>query len=537
MSWARSLRVALAQVNGRVGDFTGNVARLAAAAAAAADAGADLVVAPELAVCGYPPRDLLFNPVFVAATEAATEMLAARVATGPALVVGTLARAPQAPPRHPGLWNVAALLHRGAIQARVAKRLLPSYDVFLEPRWFMPGPPSTPVALPDGTLAGLMVCEDLWAPGYPVDPGAELVAQGAALLVCVSASPYRPGVLAERLALARRLGTALVFVNAIGGQDELIFDGGGFAVDAAGGLLGLAARFEEHLALVDLPLEASVPAPTCTEPPADGAPETLRALVLGLRDLARKNGLRRAVLGLSGGIDSALVCCIAREALGAEGVLAVALPSDHTDPRSTASARALAAALGVRFEVRELAPLHSATAAALADLQEGARDSSLDENLQARLRALVLMALVNRHGGLLLNTSNKTELALGYGTLYGDLAGAVCVIGDLHKPEVYALARAYDAGRGLIPEFVFERPPSAELRPGQVDPFDYPRVSPLVAGLLEGAPAPADADPGELRDLERRVRAAEHKRWQAGIVLKVSRQAFGSGRLMPVTRV
>jgi NAD+ synthase (glutamine-hydrolysing) len=537
VSAPESLRVALAQVDVRVGDFAGNVERLAQAVAQAAAAGAELVVAPELAVCGYPPRDLLFDPAFVAATQAATRTLAARTAGGPALIVGTLARVERAPPRHPGLANVAALLHGGELQACVAKRLLPSYDVFLEARWFLPGAASRPVVLPGGTRAGLMVCEDLWAPGYPVDPGAELSAQGAALLVCLSASPYRPGVLAERLALARRLAVPLVFVNAVGGQDELIFDGGSFALDAAGGLCALAARFEEQVALVDLPLGRPARPTTQPEPQADGASETLRALVLGLRDLARKNGLRRAVLGLSGGIDSALACCLAREALGADGVLAVALPSRHTDPRSTEAARALAQALGVSFEVRALEPLHAAATHALADLQVGARDTSLDENVQARLRALVLMALVNRHGGLLLNTSNKTELALGYGTLYGDLAGAVCVLGDLHKPDVYALARAYDAGRGLIPAFVFDRPPSAELRPAQVDPFDYPRVSPLVASLLESAAAPAGVEPGLWRDLERRVRAAEHKRWQAGIVLKVSRQAFGSGRLMPVTRV
>ena len=261
--------------------------------------------------------------------------------------------------------------------------------------------------------------------------------------------------------------------------------------------------------------------------------------MLGLRDFARKNGVRRAVLGLSGGVDSALVACVAKEALGGARVLAVAMPTRFNDPRSTANAQALGAALGIQVEVFPVEAMASAASAALGpwlDALGAARPGDTShENVQARVRAMVLLAAVNRTGGLLLNTSNKTELALGYGTLHGDLAGTLAVIGDLTKPEVYALARGYDAGRGVIPAFVLERPPSAELREGQVDPFDYPALAPRVESLVAGAPTP-DWDPAERAATERAVRVAEHKRWQSGVVLKVSERAFGTGRMMPVTR-
>jgi NAD+ synthase (glutamine-hydrolysing) len=525
------VRLGLAQVDVRVGDFGANARRILEAVREAAAGRAELVVFPELVVTGYPPRDLLLDPAFVDEALRTTEAIARRTADGPALVLGSLARAPWSPPGHPGLYDVAALLHQGRVAATRAKRLLPTYDVFNEARWFMPGEPSAPLEL-CGRRTGLIVCEDLWAEGYRADPGAELVSQGAELLVCPSASPFRPRMLAERLRLARRLSVPVVYVNAIGANDDVVFDGGSFATGADGALRALLPRFEDAVQVVDL--DSAEPLP---DPAPDGDGETFGALVLGVRDFARKNGLRRAFVGLSGGIDSALVACIAREALGPEGVRALAIPSRYTDPRSTDAARSLCGALGVAFEVLPLGPLHAAAEQALRPLLEGgARDDATAENLQARLRALILMAHVNRHGGLLLNTSNKTELALGYGTLYGDLAGALSVIGDLTKPEVYALARFYDRGREVIPPFVLERAPSAELRPEQVDPFDYPRVAPIVEALIRGDAPPAGAEAGEVRRLAQMIRAAEHKRWQAGIVLKVSQRAFGPGRMIPVTR-
>jgi NAD+ synthase (glutamine-hydrolysing) len=322
-------------------------------------------------------------------------------------------------------------------------------------------------------------------------------------------------------------------VNAVGANDELIFDGASFVLDAGGTLLALLPRFQEAVEVVDLGAAAS----PLDEPEPDGEAELFAALCLGVTDFVGKNGLGRVFVGLSGGIDSTLVACIAREALGPDAVQAIAVPSRYTDARSTEAARELSKRLGIAFESVSLERLHAAAEESLGGLLTGVRDSAPAENLQARLRAMVLMAHVNCRGGVLLNTSNKTELGLGYGTIYGDLAGTLCVIGDLNKTQVYALARWYDADRGVIPPFILERAPSAELRPDQVDPFDYARVAPLVDALILGRPLPPDASREEADDLERRMRAAEHKRWQGGIVLKVSERAFGSGRSMPVTRI
>lgn len=481
------------------------------------------MVLPELAVPGYPPRDLLFDPAFVDSTLAATAELARELAGGPPVVVGTLARSGEATPGHPGLWNAAALLSRGEVASLAAKRLLPSYDVFHETRWFRPGPPSTPVEIA-GRRVGLLVCEDLWDEGYPEHPPAELVAAGAEMLVAISSSPFRGGILPRRLHHAARAGVPVVYVNAVGANDELIFDGRSFILSAGGALLARLPGFREAVEVVDLEASAAIdPAP---EPPPEE--ELFEALALGVRDFVAKNGLRSVFLGLSGGVDSALTACIAAAAVEPAAVTAVALPSRHTDPRSTESARELAAGLGIGFEVIPLEPLHAAAGDALAEVLAGS-DGTVDENLQARLRMLVLTALVNRRGGLLLNTSNKTELSLGYGTLYGDLAGTLSVLGDVTKPTVYALARWVAAHRTPIPPFILDRPPTAELRPDQVDPFDYPTVAPAVESLVRGQPSSLDAP------LRRLLHAAEHKRWQHGVILKVSDRAFGSGRMMPIT--
>jgi NAD+ synthetase len=509
------MRIGLAQINTTVGDLEGNVERCLAAVDSAARDGADLVVLPELAVTGYPPRDILCDESFVEAAGHALDDLASRTSGGPAVVVGAVIPAGRRPPRHPGLHNAAVLLDRGRIRASAAKRLLPAYDVFYEPRWFLPGAATAPIEVA-GRQLGLLVCEDLWDEGYAVHPADELRAAGADLLVSISASPYWRGVAAERLHQARRARLPVVYVNACGATDELVFDGASFVTDPTGAVLHQLASFTEEVRVVDVDGPPG-PAPQ----PLTPAAALHTALTLGIRDFAVKNGLDCAFLGLSGGIDSSLVAVLAADALGPERVTGLAIPSRHTDPRSTACAKELARDLGIGFETVELEPLHAAAEASLAVLMDGGTTA---ENVQARLRAMVLMSHVNHHGGLLLNTSNKTELALGYATLYGDMAGGLAPIADLTKLEVVGVARWVHANRGLIPDFVLDRPPSAELRPDQVDPFDYVEVAPMMEALVRANQSDAA------------LRRSEHKRWQFGVVLKVSPKAFGTGRMIPITR-
>jgi NAD+ synthase (glutamine-hydrolysing) len=516
------MKIALAQINTTVGDLAGNVERCLDAIIEGGRHGASLVVLPEMAIPGYPPRDILLDPSFVDAIGEATQDLARRAADGPPALVGTVVPSGATTEKHPGLYNIAALIQAGKTTIAAAKRLLPAYDVFLEPRWFVPGPASHPVTIA-GRQIGILVCEDMWDESYPAHPGAELVEGGAELLVALAAVPYRPGIAAERLYHARRHGCPLVHVNLCGAADELIFDGSSFAVDRRGNIIAQLPRFEEAIQVIDLDA-----APPLTVDAIAQEEELYRALTLGIRDFSRKNGVPRVFLGLSGGIDSAVVAVLAAEALGPANVTAVAIPSRYTDPRSTESAQTLAKALGIGFEVVELEPLHSAVESTLGKLLTppavaGSADTAA-ENVQARLRMLILMTFVNRYGGMLLNTSNKTELALGYGTLYGDLAGTLSPIGDLTKPQVYNLAHWIQATRNIIPDFILERPPSAELKPDQVDPFDYPKVAPALDRLVRANRSNAA------------LRRSEHKRRHHGIILKVSEKAFGTGRLIPVTR-
>ena len=525
------MRIALAQIDTTVGDLAGNVERCLDAIIEGGRHGAGLVVLPEMAIPGYPPRDILLDASFVDAVGEATQDLARRAADGPPALVGTVVPSGTTTVKHPGLYNVAALIQNGKATTAAAKRLLPAYDVFLEPRWFVPGPASHPVTIA-GRRVGVFICEDMWDESYPVHPGAELIAAGAEVLITLAAVPYRPGSAAERLYHARRHGCPLVHVNLCGATDELIFDGSSFAVDGRGSVIAQLPSFEEAIQVIDLDTASPLTVDTVTT-----EEELYRALTLGIRDFTRKNGLSRVFLGLSGGIDSAVVAVLAAEALGPANVTAVAIPSRYSDPRSTESAQALAEALGIGFEVVELEPLHRAAESTLGDLLTspaltlagtGADAAAVAgiaaENVQPRLRMLILMTFVNRRGGLLLNTSNKTELALGYSTLYGDLAGTLSPIGDLTKPQVYDLARWIQATRDLIPDFILERPPSAELKPDQVDPFDYPKVAPALDRLVRANRSNAV------------LRRSEHKRWHMGIILKVSEKAFGTGRLIPVTR-
>jgi len=509
------MKIGLAQINTCIGDLEGNVNRCLDAVESAHAQGAQLIVLPEMAVPGCPPRDILYDSSFTEAVYAATDDLARRSREAPPILVGTLAPTDERMPRHPGLHNVAALLSNGSVRMTSAKRLLPADDVYFEPRWFLAGQESRPVTV-EGCNIGLLVGHDLWDEGFPIHPSADLIAAGAELLVCLSASPYDRQVQERRLHHARRRGRPLVVVNACGAGDELIFDGRSFVTNADGEVTAMLKAFEEDVRVVDLSCQTPV---TFSE--TKWQQDIFNALVLGVRDFARKNRIKWAFLGLSGGVDSALTAVIASEALGPGHVTAVAIPSRYTDPRSTESARELAANLGIQFEVVDLEHLHRAAENTLGDLLQ---DGTGAENIQARLRAMILMSFVNRHSGMLLNTSNKTELSLGYSTLYGDTAGILCPIADLTKSDVAALASWIGAERGVMPRFILERPPTAELCPDQVDPFDYGKVSTSMEQLVR-----------ENRGNEA-MKRSEYKRWQMGVILKVSEKAFGSGRLIPISR-
>lgn len=515
------MKIALAQINTWVGDLAGNVERCLAAIETAQAKHADLVVLPEMAIPGYPPRDILFDTSFTTAVAAATADLARLAADGPPIVVGSLWTATNKPPHHPGLYNAAVLLADGEPRLVAAKRLLPAYDVFHEPRWFLPGPSLPPVSIA-GRQLGFLICEDLWDEGYPVHPPADLLAAGAEILICLSASPYRQQILYQRHNHARRPGCPLVYVNLCGATDELIFDGRSFALNGSGQIIAQLSDFAEDLQVLDLDsVETTNPPEIDTDQKETSPSELFQALVLGVRDFAHKNRIDRAFLGLSGGIDSAVVAIIAAEALGPERVTAIAIPSRYTDPRSTESAATLAQNLGIHFEVVELETLHRAAETTLGSLLDVGTTA---ENIQARLRGMILMSYVNRYGGMLLNTSNKTELSLGYATLYGDMAGTLCPIADVTKPQVVALANWLTSTHGLIPSFIIERSPSAELCPDQVDPFNYAEIAPVIEQIVQTN----QSNPP--------IRRSEHKRWQMGVILKVSPKAFGTGRLMPITR-
>ncbi len=506
------MKLAIAQINTTVGDLTGNIARILDAAEKVRDA--DLIVFPEMTVPGYPPRDMLYDASFIEAVQAATLDLARQAKHLPPLLVGSFAPSGEKHYQHPSLHNIVYLMKDGEIQIAQVKQLLPVYDVFYEPRWFVPGKKTLPPIEIAGKKIGVLVCEDMWDEEYSIHPGAELKAMGAEMLVCMSASPYRKGGGEGRLYHAKRQGLPLVFVNLVGATDELIFDGGSFVL--GGEKLGM---FEEEVRLVQLERKERG-----KKKEDDGEEELFRALTLGIRDFACKNGMKQAFIGLSGGIDSSVAAVIAVEALGHENVTGVAIPSRFTDVRSTESARELAGNLGIKFEQVSLENMHAATEQALGAERNGGISG---ENIQARLRMVILMSYVNSDGGFLINTSNKTELTLGYSTLYGDMAGAISPLGDVTKVEVIRLAKwinRVDEKESVIPRFVLTRAPTAELHEGQVDPFDYDAVSPQAEAMVLADESNA------------MMRASEHKRWQMGVVLKVSERAFGRGRMMPITR-
>jgi len=556
-------RIALAQVNTTVGDFAGNAAKIRAATERARAAGAALVAFPELALCGYPPRDFLDLPDFLELSARTLAELAqpAEWSRGIAVAVGFPQSVPGAPP--PGVYNAIALIEGGRVAAVGRKSLLPTYDVFDETRYFLPAEAATDAdAVALGARVGLSVCEDIWndkrfwvRPRYARDPIAEIVQDGARLVVNISASPYAMGkpALRERMlaASAAGHGAPIAYVNQVGGNDALVFDGGSMLVAKDGAILARGPLFQEALLVCDLATGASTvtpldggalpPAPAAADAEAD---EVFRALVLGVRDYVRKCGFKEVVVGLSGGIDSALTACIAAEALGPRNVLGVAMPSRYSSSHSREDAALLAHSLGVRFQEISIEPMHAAFLAQLERADGRPLGDLAEQNVQARIRGQILMAISNDTGGLVLSTGNKSELAVGYCTLYGDMAGGLAVIGDVPKTLVYRVARAANAraGRALIPERTFTKPPSAELKPGQTDQDTLPPYD-VLDDILEAyveERLPLDAivkrghDEATVRRVLRMVVASEYKRRQAAPVLKVSEKAFGEGRRFPI---
>jgi NAD+ synthase (glutamine-hydrolysing) len=540
------MKIALAQINTTVGDLAGNEAKILDAYCRAVAAGADLVLLPELATTGYPPRDLLLRERFVSGNLAALERLAR--ATGPAgLVVGYVGRNPHRPGR--GVTNSVALLHAGGIAATRTKTLLPTYDVFDEDRYFEPAAENSPVEF-KGAKLGLTICEDVWNDDdfwderrYRRNPAAELAAAGATLLLNCSASPWHLGKSQARQELLSRLaartGCPVVYCNLVGGNDELVFDGGSVVFDAAGNLVAEAKRFAEDLLLVDLaamrPIEPAGPLPE---------QQLFDALTLGLRDYVQKCGFKSVLLGLSGGIDSALTACLAVAALGAENVRGVSLPSQYSSPGSLDDARLLAKELGIRYDVLPIQPPFESVIVQMRPVFQGLAEDLAEENIQARLRGVMLMAMSNKFGSLLLTTGNKSELAVGYCTLYGDMCGGLAVIADVPKTMVYRIARWVNRGHEIIPTASLTKPPSAELRPNQTDQDSLPPYEVLDAILdayVVQLRSPAEIIAGGLpeADVRRVVRLidfSEYKRRQAAPGLKVTSKAFGVGRRIPIAQ-
>jgi NAD+ synthase (glutamine-hydrolysing) len=563
------MRIGLAQLNPTVGDLAGNTARLLAAYRDLVAAGAELVLTPELAVCGYPPRDLLLRTRFVADVENATAELAAATGDVP-LLVGTVVANPLPTGRR--AFNAAAFCHHGRVQQLARKCLLPTYDVFDEDRYFEPAE-APAVIVHAGRRIGVTICEDIWAnesPGdqrlHKLDPVALLKAQGIDLLLNLSASPWYAGKspLRERIVsnLACDLAVPVVYCNAIGGNDELIFDGRSLVAAPDGTITTRLPAFEETSHVIDtnlsppphlsLPLSPSEPSSSAQvsalrpHPSSPSMAEIHAALVLGLRDYAHKSGFKRALIALSGGIDSALVAELAVAAFGPENVIGVSLPSAISSDHSKDDARDLARNLGIRFETIAIADTVASAETALAPLFAGRAPDVTEENLQARTRGVLMMALSNKFGALLLTTGNKSEVAVGYCTLYGDMCGGLAVISDLLKTQVFALCRWINenAGRELIPRNTIEKPPSAELRPGQVDQDSLPPYDVLDALLigyveehLSRAELVARGFPADMvRDICRKVDLNEYKRKQSAPGLKITPLAFGVGRRIPIVQ-
>jgi NAD+ synthase (glutamine-hydrolysing) len=541
------MRIAILQANPTIGAMRDNARLLAEQYAEAAEQGADLVVASELAVCGYPAADLLTRPRFLQACDDAVDAIAQATVGGPPLVLG----APRATPWATGkpIQNTALVLHDGRVVFRQSKTLLPTYDVFDEQRYFEPAH-ERHVWHHAGRRVAILVCEDLWndtafiedGRPYAIDPVEELCGDGADLLICISASPFHVDKQPVREALAARaatrFGLPVVYSNQVGAHDELLFDGGSFIVDASGQTIARAPANEVALLVVDLdrPLGASL------TPIAEPEAQVWDALRLGVRDYVRRTGFKDVLIGLSGGIDSAVTAAIAADALGPDHVRGVTMPSVFSSTGSVEDSYALANALGIHCETIAIGPAVNAFTQMLAPAFDGRAPDVTEENLQARARGVTLMALSNKFGALVLTTGNKSELAVGYCTLYGDMCGALAILADVPKTWVYRLANWRNRTAPVIPQATIDKPPSAELAPGQRDDDSLPPyevLDAIIDGYVVELRTEADlVDAGFDADVVRRVLRLidinEYKRRQAAPGLRVTTKAFGGGRRIPI---
>jgi NAD+ synthase (glutamine-hydrolysing) len=541
------VRIALGQLNTTVGDLDGNVARMVEWTARAADQHADLICFPELAITGYPPEDLVLRPTFVHDNLAALETLAVSTAgSSCAVMVGFVDRSDL------GLHNAAALIRDGRVEERYHKIQLPNFGVFDEKRYFVPGTAACTIRLASSDL-GLSVCEDAWHGDAPFD---EYARTGPRVVLNINGSPYHHGKGEERLEIARdrsrQTGAWFVYVNAVGGQDELVFDGGSMVVAPDGQVVTRAAMFDEDLAFFELQdLEGggtwSVALGTPQAPIWPTGPEEVyRALVLGLGDYVRKNGFHEVVVGMSGGIDSALVATLAADALGPEAVRLLAMPSEYSSPESAQDAVECANRLGVRIDTVPITEVLGTYRRTLAGLFAGTDEDVAEENLQARIRGNLLMALSNKFGSMVLATGNKSEYAVGYATLYGDMAGGFAPIKDVPKTLVYEIAawrNANGPGEPPIPERIMTKPPTAELRPNQLDTDSLPpyeTLDPIIEAYVEDdldvdAIVARGSDRATVERATRLIDRAEYKRRQAAPGVKITPKAFGRDRRLPIT--
>ena len=541
------MKIALAQLNFTIGYLEGNANKIESACRDAERKGAGLVVFSELALTGYPPKDLLYKPDLISEGEKTLEKLVANL-KGPAVLVGVVCRHGGGAGK--GLTNSAVMFQNGQVLARADKILLPSYDVFDETRYFQPGNRAVICEWADKKL-GITICEDIWnfpdfydQDIYHSNPVEDLVGRGAEVIVNLSASPYRVGRWQTRMNLGKHIAQnyqrPFVLVNQVAGNDDLLFDGHSFALSAEGEMLAQAKGFEEDLVIVDLDQGHGEkhPTPQCDEE------EIFRGLVMGVRDYLNKCGYTRAVIGLSGGIDSTVVLAVAVEALGAENVMGISMPSQYTASESITDAEQLAQNLGVRFSVVPIKELFEAYKKLLNPLYPDKPEDVTEENIQARIRGNILMAVSNKLGSMVLSTGNKSEMSVGYCTLYGDMAGGLSVISDVPKMKVYAIAEWINREKEIIPRNIIVRPPSAELRPDQTDQDSLPPyeiLDPILEGYVEkhwsvDRLIEEGFDAEVVRQIVRKVDNNEYKRNQAAPGLKVTAKAFGSGRRNPIAQ-